>query len=92
MRKEKHRSMLISYNWSDKLEDILGKFVVAPTPHAEQMFDLIDANPDMYCIESSYMIEPETGKKEIVGMSFVTKGKDEIRLPHRLPSPTLPDM
>lgn len=71
------QTYLVMNNWSDKLDDAIGKFVVAPTPQAEQMWEVIKTNPDLYRIEFSYYVEPETGKKEIVGMSVVLRGKDE---------------
>lgn len=61
---------LVDMNWSHDIANTVGKFEVAPTPHAQVIWDIIKSHPDLFTIDISYT-ENEDGTKELIGLSLI---------------------
>jgi hypothetical protein len=76
-------SYLVTHEWSDRLEDIVGKFEVAPTPEAQAAWEIVKKSPHFFEFGISYM-EKENGEKELIGISLIRALPNPI---HNLETP-----
>jgi hypothetical protein len=71
--------MIVTCDWGQDPEHILGKLEIAPTPSAELAWKLLKENPHLYSFEIGYIVKEEKDgvitKAELVEISLVTKGK-----------------
>lgn len=66
---------LVSSNFDQNINDVIGKFTVAPTPYAKTMWDIVSKSPDAFSFEFAY--DENDGKKELVEISLVMHPKIE---------------
>lgn len=77
----KDEIMHVTSNHDDSLESIVGKFIPAPTPTAQMMWELFKKNPRIYEFGVEYIEDSKTGKCELVGLSMIPRQKPLVSFP-----------
>ena len=66
------RELVITTNYSESLEDVFGKIIIAPNEKAQANWAIWQKNPTVFSIEPGYWKDKD-GKMELVELSLVTK-------------------
>lgn len=66
---------VITTNFSQDIEDAIGKFVIAPTIQAQKLWEEVRDHPERFAFALGYTEDKKTGKRELMEISLVVKGE-----------------
>jgi hypothetical protein len=73
---------VITTDFSQEVEDAIGKFVIAPTQKAQELWEQVRNDPTGYSFAFGYIEDKETGKKELMEISLIPRVKNYEQTPN----------
>ena len=69
--------VVITVEFSQELDDVFGKLVVAPTVRAQKLWELWRKNPTMFTLAPGYLEDTTTGELQLMELSLIPKVRSD---------------